>query len=106
MKGVFIQDVTVEMLRKAPLEGVEDLLANGMMKNAEHNEWIPCSERLPEEFEHVLTCDDYRHIHMMCFIGYTKDGTPIWTSIEDDRLELYGWTVAWMPLPEPYKGVK
>ena len=32
-KGVFIPDITVEMLRNAPLEGVEDLMASGEMED-------------------------------------------------------------------------
>lgn len=56
--------------------------------------WIPCSERLPEENQMVITCD--------------KDG---WVSVhvnilykgKKNDLEC-GYYVAWMPLPEPYKG--
>lgn len=32
-RGVFIPDVTVEMIRNAPLEGIEELLNNGEMYN-------------------------------------------------------------------------
>ena len=34
-RGVFIPDVTVEMLKKVPLEAIEALLAEGEMYDAE-----------------------------------------------------------------------
>ena len=57
-----------------------------------NNGWIPCSERLPEANQIVLTCD--------------KDG---WMSVNvnmpyagvKNEFEC-GYYVAWMPLPEPY----
>lgn len=76
--------------------------------------WIPCSERLPEYGEPVLTWDGY------CYcvekrIPYIRDecGEPIssdwWVSDEyDERESDYypnlrdGACIAWMPLPEPY----
>jgi len=55
-KGVFIEGITVEMLRNASLEAVEDLLVNGDMVDIEvqSTEWIPVSERLPENSGCVL----------------------------------------------------
>ena len=58
------------------------------------NEWIPCSERLPTK------SDDY------LVSSYDKLVFDLYYSVE------YGWDgwwhnriSAWMPLPEPYKGV-
>ena len=49
-------------------------------------EWIPCSERLPEPYEHCLwTTIDGRVVYHHC------DG-------------LFSNYTAWMPLPEPYRG--
>lgn len=78
--------------------------------------WIPCSERLPEYNEVVLTWDG----HMFCIekrIPYIRDddGEPIegdwWVGDEYDEYEsdYYpnlrdGAAIAWMPLPEPYEG--
>jgi hypothetical protein len=78
--------------------------------------WIPCSERLPEYNETVLTWDG----NAFCVekrIPYIRDddGEPIegdwWVDDEYDEYEsdYYpnlrdGAAIAWMPLPEPYKG--
>ena len=78
-------------------------------------QWIPCSERLPEYNESVLTWDGYT----FCIekrIPYIRDddGEPIegdwWVGDEYDdyESECYpnlrdGAAIAWMPLPEPYK---
>lgn len=82
-------------------------------------EWIPCSERLPEEGEEVLitirgsdvivlkdgeTLEEavIRTRNEVCYVStgfigedgwYTADGFPCVVE-----------PVAWMPLPEPYKG--
>ena len=78
--------------------------------------WIPCSERLPEYNESVLTWDGY----VFCIekrIPYIRDddGEPIegdwWVGDEYDEYESEyypnlrdGAAIAWMPLPDPYKG--
>lgn len=58
-------------------------------------EWIPCSERLPEEDGYYLITLDFewgREIE----IGLWTDGE--W--FNDNRHA----NIAWMPLPEPWKG--
>ena len=45
-KGVFIPDITVEMLRNVTLEGVEDLLASGEMEDIS----LPSVEVIPVEW--------------------------------------------------------
>ena len=67
----------------------------------EKSKWIPCSERMPAEQTDVLVTVKYSG-----FMG--MHGTWIKTG----HLEHYGWdgdccggtVIAWMPLPEPYKG--
>lgn len=54
--------------------------------------WIPCSERLPEYGQNVLVC--------------YKDGSMGINHVIDEYYEewfIY-WVLAWMPLPEPWKG--
>ena len=81
-------------------------------------EWIPCSERLPEEdfwsgrgrqfSEHVLVTivnrgnDDERFTD----IAQTVDGIWQLSHDVDGDCSLPNWceVIAWMPLPEPYKG--
>lgn len=55
---------------------------------ADATRWIPCSERLPEENEHVLASLKNGEI----------EGCAFWK-------ESLFWqnVIAWMPLPEPYK---
>ena len=58
--------------------------------------WIPCSERLP------MTKDDY--------IITVKDKSLTWTDYVEWSADYHWWgydddmVIAWMPLPEPYKG--
>ena len=65
-------------------------------------QWIPCSERLPDIHEEVLTCDNYgtQRVYTLTrisddVIGWEND-YGFYQFLEDVQ--------AWMPLPEPYKG--
>ena len=78
--------------------------------------WIPCSERLPEYNVSVLTWDGYAFcIEKRIPFIRDEDGFPIegdyWVGDEYDDLESDYYTnlrdgaaIAWMPLPEPWKG--
>ena len=90
-------------------------------------EWIPCSERLPEDIRPVLVtwknndpASYYQYIVGKHFIGtahYYRGKWYWYSSVTEDLLAEYGKceteefdeaieAVAWMPLPEPYmKGV-
>lgn len=66
-----------------------------------HGEWIPCSERLPEENKTVIASTKYG---VFPEARYTKEdgwewayesGADYWEELED--------VTAWMPLPEPYR---
>lgn len=77
--------------------------------------WIPCSERLPEEYgEYLITWETSKAPTR--FIGFAEgEETGVWDDQhdrfvfswlpEDYIIERYpDWRViAWMPLPEPYK---
>ena len=63
------------------------------------NQWIPCSERLPEKDEEVIVYLFGDSPYLAWFDGLewqTEDFT-----IEDDEKP-----TAWMPLPEGWKGEK
>lgn len=62
----------------------------------EQTRWIPVSERLPDIHDYCmkyLVTDRHRHIHTSLF---TESRGKCWWSHED--------VIAWMPLPQPYKG--
>ena len=74
--------------------------ARKLMENAPTIEpeqrWIPCSERLPDTTDFVLTIN----IVSQCGV-YRFDG-DCW--LDYDGLFVNEGIRAWMPLPEPYKG--
>lgn len=88
-------------------------------------EWIPCSERLPDNIRPVLVtwkntdpASYYQYIVGKHFIGtahYHRGKWYWYSSVTEDLLAEYGKceteefdeaieAVAWMPLPEPWKG--
>ena len=64
------------------------------LKDAEPK-WIPVSERLPEELGYYLTSTEYHDVLSDFFCdGKWETAERFWYNVE-----------AWMPLPDPYKGV-
>ena len=69
-------------------------------------QWIPCSERLPEEddYKSCIECLDgavwYFTENGTMGIGYYYESTKEWSTTDD--LKTDGKVIAWMPLPEPY----
>lgn len=61
-------------------------------------EWIPCSERLPEEGEKVLASTT-NTVFTQVFKG-THGTSDSWWWNNNTIKTIY----AWMPLPKPYKG--
>ena len=95
------------------------------VKALETEQWIPCSERLPENIRPVIVtwkntdpASYYQYIVGKHFTGTAcyKNGKWYWySSTTEDMLAEYGRydseefdeaieCIAWMPLPEPYKG--
>ncbi len=63
--------------------------------------WIPCSERLPEKSGKVLVCTEIGYMEVVNYSAKYKrfndyDECPRASTGFSD-------TVAWMPLPEPYR---
>lgn len=67
-------------------------------------EWIPCSERLPRPYTEVLVCDECGWVSLgsyrPCDVTEKDSGWSTLTSIKLPTDEV----LAWMPLPEPWKG--
>jgi hypothetical protein len=59
-------------------------------------QWIPCSERLPEDNTDVIVCFYSGTVTEMRYWG-----NGIFQGIYEHTTKVI---VAWMPLPEPYKG--
>ena len=60
-------------------------------------QWIPCSDRLPEEGKDVLCCF-YNGEHYRIIVSHRTDFN-FWSGVGRT-----GDLIAWMPLPECYKG--
>lgn len=70
---------------------------------ADRPTWISCSERLPRakygESENVLASCESGHIHLLYFDGGN------WCYPTGEAYEHnFDPVIAWMPLPEPWKG--
>ena len=76
---------TIEMLSAK-------LSAANMERSARyyHGGWIPCGERLPEERGFYLTTTKDKAVYC-----------DYWNEDNFDRTEM---VIAWMPLPEPWRG--
>lgn len=71
--------------------------------------WVACSERLPEEEgEYLIWCVSYdvttgNKVINAYGISYYDTQFEAWTGVNVGGF-LWNEVVAWMPLPEPYKG--
>jgi hypothetical protein len=61
--------------------------------------WIPCSERLPERDENVLTYHRNESFDYQ-YVSWIDDYSGKWAGFIGN---LSDEVLAWMPLPEPYK---
>lgn len=63
-------------------------------------EWIPVTERLPENYKAVLTCDERKIIHIM---AHHRDFKAPFGIVKGNFMG-YAPITHWMPLPQPPKG--
>lgn len=107
----------IEQLQDAK-DGYKEFLTTEALdlaiKALEQTEWIPVTERLPEETGEYLVYTDSDEIFIKPYDEYERDfgywyeefseetGGKIgeeWRSADDNCMKV----VAWKPLPEPYK---
>ena len=85
-------------------ESSKKKIMNVLYEQLHKEEWIPCSERMPEIYENVLGqfhVQDEQGIKVcMSILSVDYDGR--WT--DDHDYTPFGKVIAWQPLPEPYKG--
>lgn len=91
----------------------KNLLSEAMEKLARYEDaeekdrlgqWIPCSERLPEEEEYILL--SFANYTGLDIGRYEKDGEndKFYPGDDEETYAHYALIVnAWMPLPKPYK---
>lgn len=99
-------------------EAIVDIMRT-INKQPTVNEWIPCSDRLPEDYDnrfYMCTVENHEDDPPM-FCQYEEEyGFGFWNDIYDEHTlgfvdsefktneELgYEKVIAWMPLPKPYK---
>ena len=89
--------------------GLAKTIENKINALSSEQQWIPCSERLPEDYTDVLAWFEYfRYGNYNCL--YQTYGIGSYSMEYDSWMINHetGWhklrVIAWMPLPEPWKG--
>lgn len=96
-------DVAIKALEQKP---GEDLISRQTILLDKRAEWIPISEKLPDTHDDMLVTDGENMA-----VGSYRDDADAWENYN------FGWlenlsepphgiktVIAWMPLPEPYRG--
>lgn len=97
------------MIDNQPKISLENKTSDNDVPDTNVGKWIPCCERLPDEpeeypdyghrFSESVLCSVSHPLHDDCVIeSFTMDGE--WLCEKGTMLKV----IAWMPLPEPYKG--
>ena len=89
-------------------DGLQSDIASAIMSISSADRWIPCSEREPNEFEDVLVLLSDGTMDVLQLTDYLD----IWGNVKWCHAVNHGMgyavsnndVVAWMPLPEPWKG--
>lgn len=84
-------------IKECPYFDLSDKYGN-FARYYRENQWIPCSERLPEEGVEILGTDDHG-----CIRHVVKDKCRLYEFATYEEM-MHINIVAWQPLPEPYEG--
>lgn len=92
-----------------PFDDNERRLVDALEELPSAQRWIPCSEKLPEEYVDVLVWfeyyrfGEYNRMYSTYGIGtYDAEYDKWWINHESGWRDLH--VFAWMPMPEPYTG--
>ena len=70
--------------------------------------WIPGSERLPSDHERYLLTEEVHfttgRVIRRVLMGFYDDENDEWYEEMGEDVEVVSYPLAWMPLPEPWKG--
>ena len=109
---IYMGDMEVDGYVRA--SRIEEIIRSHMDDGKDINagsksDWIPCSERLPNEieFQEAYCRNQYAAEILVTIKGATRPTTLYFknNSWFDEERNYYE-VVAWQPLPEPYKGGK
>lgn len=104
MDDLISRQRAIEVMRKAKDKSEAHRMLVQLPTVQPEQRWIPCSERLPEINKVVLVTDG--EVCWVCSLFESQDiedGLCQWEDNYGHWHEFETW-VAWMPLPEPYKG--
>lgn len=82
-----------------------DMLKRELVNLPSAERWIPCTERLPENNEDVLCCSFNGYFLIGLPYKVDRDISVVTGYFAECEQEIMPNCIAWMPLPEPYKGV-
>lgn len=88
-----LEDLEKELRANKQYSAADKLLP--IIEEAEKDGWIPCSERLPKEEGMYLVTSNLFGILEVQYVFYSENV---------QMFVCNGTPVAWMSLPEPYKG--
>lgn len=96
MNDIISRQAAIEAVGEVhPLDYNAQSTINRIKKIPSAQEWIPCSERLPDDGQWVLVWGKWQENPIMMFRE-----NDAWI---DDQFEFYDTVTHWMPLPEPPK---
>lgn len=88
--GVIAYDTVVSVLHDVP--------------TVEPQQWVPVTERLPMINTIALITTSKGIVIQVMYFGENMNGHKVWRSFGGEYVYWDEEVVAWMPLPEPWKG--